>query len=234
MNVDQHESFISRDIVDSLGNLIFVLCDKLEKSFKIQILSADDRESVHELQAALCGSLHIITQKMEEKSKPFCPRMMELFMRVFNTAGSAVFEEAMLAVGAIANACGSDFIQFMNAIKPVLLVGLTKYQEKEVCANTIGATGDIARSLGKSFANYSEELVGALINAIRSNLAQSVKPSIFVALGDIAVAMEDMFLPLLPVVMEALDYAQSYACQTPINIDDYEIVDLMNDVCDVM
>jgi importin subunit beta-1 len=77
--------------------------DRLEKTFAIQVLTADDRDLQNELQSLLCGVLQVTTQRLGEGVKPYADKLMTLFLQVFNAKSASVHEEALMAVGAIAN-----------------------------------------------------------------------------------------------------------------------------------
>ncbi|KAJ1639173.1 armadillo-type protein [Pavlovales sp. CCMP2436] len=49
----------SMDTMPSLREIVPFLCEKLEKTFAMQIVSADDREEQNELQGLLCGTLQV-------------------------------------------------------------------------------------------------------------------------------------------------------------------------------
>lgn len=103
----------AKDCNKTIGQLLPVLLDRLERTFTAQPLSADDREVQLELQGHLCGSLQACTQKLEGEVKPFADRMMMLFLKVFESQNAGVHEEALMAVGALANATEGDFVRYM-------------------------------------------------------------------------------------------------------------------------
>ncbi len=63
----------------------------------------DDKEEQNELQSLLCGVLQVITQKISDGIKPWADKMMMLYLQVFSSKSASVHEEALMAVGAIAN-----------------------------------------------------------------------------------------------------------------------------------
>ena len=69
----------------------------------MQCLTAEDREAQSELQGLLCGCLQVITVKLGAGIKPHADQMMQAFLQVFGAKNSTVHEEALMAVGAIAN-----------------------------------------------------------------------------------------------------------------------------------
>ncbi len=83
--------------------LLPVILDRLRKTFDLQIVSNDDKEAQVELQGLLCGTLQVITQKLGDGARPHADGMMQLFLQVFGAKNSTVHEEALMAVGAVAN-----------------------------------------------------------------------------------------------------------------------------------
>lgn len=79
------------------------MLERLKATFAVQIVSNDDREAQTELQGLLCGTLQVITQKLGPAAIPHADAMMQLFLEVFGAKSSTVQEEALMAVGAVAN-----------------------------------------------------------------------------------------------------------------------------------
>lgn len=71
-------------------------------------------------------------QKLEGESAPWCDTMMALFLRVFGAKNSTVQEEALMAVGAVANATEAGFEKYMMHFRPFLSLGLSNYEEHTV------------------------------------------------------------------------------------------------------
>lgn len=69
----------------------------------MKIVSQDDKEEQNELQSLLCGVIQVIIQKMGENIKTFADKLMALFLQVFSVKSASVHEEALMAVGALAN-----------------------------------------------------------------------------------------------------------------------------------
>lgn len=69
----------------------------------MKILSIEDKEEQVELQSLLCGVLQTIIQRVGLHIKQWSDEMMNLFLQVFNSKNASVHEEALMAIGAIAN-----------------------------------------------------------------------------------------------------------------------------------
>lgn len=205
--------------------LIPIFADRLEKTFSLQILSQDDREAQSELQSLLCGVLQVITQKLGEQIKPYSDKLMTLFLQVFNVKSASVHEEALMAVGAIANAVEGDFEKYMNHFRGVLTLGLKTYEEHQVCSVAVGVVGDIARALGPKILPYCDEIVQLLLQDLQNPLLnRNVKPPILSCFGDLALAVSGEFVKYLNVVMTMLQQAST----TTVDTNDIDLVDYLN------
>jgi importin subunit beta-1 len=91
------------DTLPHIEQLLPVIASRLQGSFSIQIVSNDDRESLNDLQGLLCGSLQVVTQKLGDRARPYADQLMELFLKVFGSKNATLHEEALMAVGAVAN-----------------------------------------------------------------------------------------------------------------------------------
>ncbi len=77
--------------------------------------------------------LQSVIQKLaDEAILPHADNMMGLFLAVLQAKNASVHEEALMAISAIANRVGADFIKYMAAFKPHLLNGLRAVQEQHV------------------------------------------------------------------------------------------------------
>mmetsp|Transcript_29586 Transcript_29586/g.41621 ORF Transcript_29586/g.41621 Transcript_29586/m.41621 type:complete len:852 (-) Transcript_29586:703-3258(-) len=214
----------AKDTAETIRAVVPIFVDKLEKTYSMQILSTDDKETQSELQSLLCGLLQIIIQKQGDQVALWSDKMMQLFLELFKikTTGP-VQEEALMAVGAIANAV--DFEKYMGHFRPYLLEALRKYEEYQVCAVAVGVVGDISRSLNTKLTPYCDEIVAILLEDLQNSLLhRSVKPPILSCFGDIALAIGQEFIKYLGVVMHMLHTA----CGTTVDQSDYDLVDYLN------
>lgn len=183
-----------------ITQLLPVMMTKLGQTVDLPILSPDDRERQGDLQASLCGVLQVIIQKLSSSdgSKPIilqaADQIMMLFLKVFACRSSTVHEEAMLAIGALAYATGSEFGKYMPEFYKYLEMGLQNFEEYQVCAISVGVVGDICRALDDKILPYCDGIMALLLNDLSSSeLHRSVKPPIFSCFGDIALAIEQQF-----------------------------------------
>ncbi|KAL6047512.1 Importin subunit beta-1 [Balamuthia mandrillaris] len=216
----------ANDCRDPTKQLVPVFLDRLEKAFNFQIVSADDKEAQNELLGHLCGALQACTQKLEADIKPFADKMMTLFLRVFETQNATVHEEALMAVGAIANAVEVDFVRYMPAFHKWLEFALRNWEEHQVCTVAVGVVGDICRAIQEKVQPYCDVIVTLLLDNLRNpNINRSVKPPILSCFGDIAIAISGGFDKYLSIVMNMLQQASATEATDP---SDYDFVDYVN------
>jgi len=215
----------AEDTRSQVEQLMPVILKRLEDTFSMQIVSNDDREAQIELQGLLCGTLQVLTQKLGTGAVPFCDQQMQLFLQVFGAKNSTVHEEALMAVGAVANATEMQFEKYMPHFRPFLSLGLSNYEEHQVCAVAIGVVGDVCRALETKVLPYCDEIVQLLLRNLQNPaLNRNVKPPILSCFGDIALAVGGNFEKYMQVTMSMLVQASS----TAIDTDNPDLVEYLN------
>ncbi|EIE27283.1 ARM repeat-containing protein [Coccomyxa subellipsoidea C-169] len=206
----------SADTLPLVAQLIPLMLSKLGSTFQAPANSADERERQSELQGLLSGVLQVIIQKLSEQDvtkagvTAFADTIMEALLSVFACHSSTVHEEAMLAVGALTYACGTQFNKYMERFYPYLELGLKNYQEWQVCQVTVGVLGDVCRAIEEQIAPYTENIMRILLRNLEcSDVQRNIKPQILSAFGDMALAIGDRFEVCLPSCLHMLQSAQS-------------------------
>lgn len=216
-----------------IAQLLPVVMDKLGQTIELQIVSLDDREKQGDLQASLCGVLQVIIQKLSsvDETKNIilqaADQIMTLFLKVFACRSSTVHEEAMLAIGALAYATGSEFGKYIPEFYKYLEMGLQNFDEYQVCAITVGVVGDICRALDAQVLPYCDGIMNHLIKDLSSEeLHLSVKPPIFSCFGDIALAIEEHFEKYVPYALQMMQGAAELCAR--MDTTDDELIDHSN------
>ncbi|CAI0544592.1 unnamed protein product [Linum tenue] len=201
--------------------LVPVIMLELHNTLEGQKLSSDEREKQGELHGLLCGCLQVIIQKLGASDQTkygfmqFADQIMGLFLRVFACKSATVHEEAMLAIGSLAYACGPEFAKYMPEFYKYLEMGLQNFEEYQVCSVTVGVVGDICRALENKVLPYCDGIMTQLLKDLSSNqLHRSVKPPIFSCLGDIALAIGQDFEKYLMYAMPMLQSAAELSAHT--------------------
>lgn len=212
------------------------LLEKLETSIhaSTQALNPDDVNEVVEVQGLLCGSLTTATQRLDmQQLSPFADRMMQAYLRLFNIGGEdrTVHEDALFAVGAIADKSGKEFNRYMNHFMPVLTSALAtnalRHDEKHTIVQiAVAVVSDIARGLGPDLMQGSNQIVSLLLEALKSTvLNRAAKPPILSCLGDIAMAIKGQFETYLRPVMDCMEQAAYSSVSINVEAEDYDMID---------
>eukprot|EP00594_Rhizosolenia_setigera_P007556 CAMPEP_0178953028 /NCGR_PEP_ID=MMETSP0789-20121207/8185_1 /TAXON_ID=3005 /ORGANISM="Rhizosolenia setigera, Strain CCMP 1694" /LENGTH=865 /DNA_ID=CAMNT_0020634229 /DNA_START=36 /DNA_END=2633 /DNA_ORIENTATION=- len=206
-----------------LLQLLPVMIERLSNSFSIPALTNEDREIKEGLQGLLCGVIQIILIKMtKEEVIPYGDSVMQGYLQVLQVKNATAHEEALLAVGALADILGPDFEKYMSALQPFLMVGLKNFESYQVCRVAVGVVGDICRAIEGKIQPYCDEIMSALLQSLQNpTLHRSVKPPVLSCFGDIALAIAGAYEPYLQVSLMMLFQAG----QTQAPPDDEELVD---------
>jgi len=201
------------------------LMHRLSATFSRQILTELDRDAVSEEQGLLCGLLQTCIQKLEARVSVFADPMFDLFIKVMTTKSASVHEEALMAIGALANAIEAEFEKYMPSLRLFLLMGLRNHEEYAVCSVAVGVVGDISRAIQRKISPHCDEIITILLGNLQNPaLNRSVKPPILSCFGDIALAICGDFQKYLAVVMTMLQQATTITVDTR----DDELVDYLN------
>uniref|UniRef100_A0A8C1FNG1 Karyopherin (importin) beta 1 n=1 Tax=Cyprinus carpio carpio TaxID=630221 RepID=A0A8C1FNG1_CYPCA len=155
--------------------------------------------------------------------------VMASLLRMFqSTAGSGgVQEDALMAVSTLVEVLGSDFLKYMEAFKPFLVIGLKNYAEYQVCLAAVGLVCDLCRALMANILPHCDEIMQLLLeNLGNENVHRSVKPQILSVFGDIALAIGGEFKKYLDIVLDTLQQAS----QAQVDKTDYDMVDYLNEL----
>lgn len=220
---------VGNDELGSIAQLYTVILERLEKTIELrsQVVSADDRNALEEMQTSLAVVLTSITHRLDKEVKPQADRMMHILLQILSSLppNSSVPDAIFGAVGALANALEDEFAKYMEAFVPYLYNALSNQEEQQLCAMAIGLTSDIARSLGELVAPFCDNFMNYLLNNLQSNtLSQQFKPAILQCFGDIAQAIAGHFETYLEVVMGVLQQAAGISVNSDTNYEMIEYV----------
>ena len=75
----------------------------------------------------------------------------------------SVQEDALNAVSVLAEVLGEQFIKYLDAFKPYLLIGLRNHAEYQVCSVAVGLVGDICRAVGGRVLPHCDDIMNILL-----------------------------------------------------------------------
>lgn len=107
-----------------------------------------------------------------------------------------------------------------------LFYAIGQYSEATLVQVSLGALGDLARSLGENndaLTSHSQSLMEVIFGALRSNdLSRMVKVHCFTCLADCIMALgQQHFAPFLPATLDILMQASSILCPSDLDDDDF-------------
>lgn len=220
---------VGDDELASIAQLSTVILDRLEKTLELrtQIVSADDRNTLEEMQTSLTVVVGSIIARLDKEIEPQADRIMQILLQILNSLppNSSVPDAVFGTVGSLANALEGSFTKYMEAFVPFLYNALANQEEQQLCAMSIGLTSDIVRSIGEAAAPYCDNFMNYLLNNLQSNtLGQQFKPAILQCFGDVAQSIGGHFETYLEVVMGVLQQASSITSNSENNYEMIEYV----------
>lgn len=215
----------ARDTYGFLDQCVQVFLQKLEQTLKQGSISPEEREQLNNVQGLLCGTLQVLTQKLDAHIEKYADRMMQLYLSVFTNKNATVHEEALMAVGSLATALGPKFERYMKTFSQFLYNGLRNHQEDQVCSTAVNIIGDLCNALGDKILPYCDDIVAILLQNLQSStLNRNIKPGIISCFGDIALAIGGHFEKYLMYVAAVL----KQAAEAQVDTSSDEMVDYLN------
>jgi importin subunit beta-1 len=210
------------DMHPMIVHLLTETLGRLELSFNPQL----DAQERNHLQSHLSSLIGEIVKKLDQATiAPFCDRVMMMLLKVFELKGSIAHEDAMLAMGHIAEKMEGGFIRYAQHVQAPLLTGLKSIDEAQLVTISVGFVGDLCRSLGAAVKPFCDEIVGCLLQLLQAQkVNRSAKPHVIAVFSDIAMAIEGDFDRYAVVVLNILKQAG----EINISGDDEDLIDYIN------
>lgn len=221
-----------KDCYPTVQKTTMIILERLQQvlHMETQIQSATDRVQVNDIQCLLCATLQSVLRKVTPEDAPkISDPIMAALIQMFDASqgkSGGVQEDALLAMSTLVEVLGINFIKYMEAFKPYLLLSLQN-EVYVVCSAAVGVTGDICRALSDQVEPYCDELMQRLVENLRNNkVHRNVKPTILSVFGDMALALGPKFSKYLDVVMQMLIHAS----QAQVDRSDYDMLDYLNEL----
>ncbi|EME28196.1 protein transporter [Galdieria sulphuraria] len=233
LQVSSYEAFapLVHCVSVSCQNFIFqsipLLLSRLEATFQMEVNGTEARNEQAETQGLICASLQAIIQRLRHDVVEYSDRMMQAFLFVLSSgSSSSEHEDALLAIGSLADAIGEDFNKYMSHFAPFLSVSLRNWDQVDLCKVAVGVVSDICRSLELGILPYADDIVMYLLSALSSpELDRTVKPPIITCFGDIALAISGKFERYFSHVMPILQQAAQASLAVHVSEDDFDTQD---------
>ncbi|KAJ3414576.1 karyopherin beta [Chytridiales sp. JEL 0842] len=213
-------STCAKDCFPTVEKLAGIMMTKLNGTLTMQreIVNADDRSALQELQANICSVLTNIIRRMGPAVAPIADQTMMTLLTILNSSSrtSIVHEDAFIVISALSSAVEGDFIRYMKDFNPHLIRALQNPQDHQLSAIAVGLIGDICRALNEQVLPFCSDYMNCLLQNLQSPiLDRNVKPSILSCFGDIAIAVGGSFDSSVELVMTILDQAMANAKLSP-------------------
>uniref|UniRef100_A0A8C1FMY7 Importin N-terminal domain-containing protein n=1 Tax=Cyprinus carpio carpio TaxID=630221 RepID=A0A8C1FMY7_CYPCA len=172
----------AKDCYPAVQKTTLVIMERLQQVLQMEshIQSTSDRIQFNDLQSLLCATLQNVLRKVQHQDAlQISDVVMASLLRMFqSTAGSGgVQEDALMAVSTLVEVLGSDFLKYMEAFKPFLVIGLKNYAEyqnenvhRSVKPQILSVFGDIALAIGGEFKKYLDIVLDTLQQASQAQV----------------------------------------------------------------
>ncbi|GMR56453.1 hypothetical protein PMAYCL1PPCAC_26648 [Pristionchus mayeri] len=228
-----------KDCYHVVQNTTLLMLKKLEQLLDMEAhaTSASDKSQLMDLQALLCATLQSVVRKMQPGDAPKVadPMMNGLLQIMDRSAGRAnnVIEEALVAVSTLVEALKTDFLRYVDALRPHLLRGLSTADDTAVAIAAVGVVTDLCRALEAGVTHILDDIMGAFINAVQNpRVNPEVKVAMLGAFGDVALAIGSQFVRYQGHVVDLLNNAANAAIvQDADNVDQVDYVDKLREQC---
>jgi len=196
---------------DCLEVLSKELLPQMVQSLQQLTSNVDDHLSIMRVREMI-GCVTAIVQRVKQLDDETALTLMNIYSATLNrNFTSSVHEEAMAAIGDIANVIGSRFCTYLDVASMMIQVGLTDgHQHPNLCSVAVVVLGDVATACKEKLANYADEFVTLLLkNLACPDLIFELKPRVVETLGDVAEALRSQFSKYIQHVMKILHAAGS-------------------------
>eukprot|EP00033_Pygsuia_biforma_P000570 GCRY01000672.1.p1 GENE.GCRY01000672.1~~GCRY01000672.1.p1 ORF type:complete len:926 (+),score=162.83 GCRY01000672.1:237-2780(+) len=194
-------------------------------------LNSDDS---YEEQQDLLGCLQSLVPKLGEHFQAEkINLLMHIVVLVLSSPSLHVQEEALMIIGEIASAVGSQFENFLQKSMEMLKPCLEDIYEVHKCELAISCVGDICRAVEEKFAPFATPTLQIFFKVISlEEVPNNIKCAIISCIGDLAMAVKGHFSDSAPQVMMLLTEIMNFTAK--VNIDDYEQVLYFNSLRQVL
>eukprot|EP00331_Platyophrya_macrostoma_P004748 CAMPEP_0176413696 /NCGR_PEP_ID=MMETSP0127-20121128/4846_1 /TAXON_ID=938130 /ORGANISM="Platyophrya macrostoma, Strain WH" /LENGTH=861 /DNA_ID=CAMNT_0017793513 /DNA_START=49 /DNA_END=2630 /DNA_ORIENTATION=+ len=161
--------------------------------------NATTQDDIDHLIGLMCGALGGVAKKLGINMLQHVPATVDLMEGVFRQQTDTVQSEALIVVGALAQAVQGNFAQFVPRVMPYIVMALQMVDQEDLCHAAAGTLGDCATALQEHFAPYAESPLVCIRDSLTNpNVDRDVKCSLLGCLGDVALSIGAQgFLPYL-------------------------------------
>ncbi len=162
-----------KDCYTTVQKTTIVILGRLESVIQLEnsIQNSSDRRQVFDLQSLLCATLQSVLRKVTPDDAPqisdhIMHALLHMLAQNANSKASSVQEDAFLAVSTLIDVLGEKFLKYMDTFKPLLLNGLSNFDEHQICQAAVGVVGDLGRNVNNKILPYCDEIMVLLLQGL--------------------------------------------------------------------
>lgn len=195
------------------------LTDSSKENF-MNMSSNNSTEIISQLQAYYCTIFRSVFKKMLKTTDLERGKQFYLLLEGSFKQREAVYEEAVLCLGALAENMGSNFEAIATSFQDYLLYALQKFNESSLNYCAIITLGEIVKAIKYNFHNFSDKFIPVLINILtHEEVGRGNKTAAILTIGDICLNINEHFLPHYESIMQLFLEAAQMASE---NVDEDE------------
>ena len=193
-------------------------------SFIILFKQHAGQGSNEHLHNSLCEVLCSCFSRASSITDEACKEFLDALTVSFN-ARLGVYEEGIMALGALTLCLGPRFVNYLQSVGPFISFTLQKQDAVSLCKAGTMLIGDIARALGDLGRGFVADLIQPLISNLRSeNASSQVKVQSIESLADVVSNCKESTAPYLNDVL-ALIHEAANASISNLKEDDPDLAD---------
>jgi importin subunit beta-1 len=191
-----------------LMQLLHEVGRRLARACNAAPASADDRGNIESQLVQLTGLAQMLIMELDDQVTPLAPQLVALLLRVGDARHAVTAENAMRAIGAVADSVGAAFAPLLPAVLPRIHACIVNVGEPAVCAAGVWACGEVVRNSGEAVNAHVEAIVITLLDILKkAETSQGAKAAALAVFGDIASSLGPNVARYLQGMMVMLDKA---------------------------
>lgn len=223
--------YSSHDKQEKLNESLMFFLTQLETTLANLSNPNTESEAFLQLQCYYCTILRAIFNKLTRRIPNDTAGKIYLLIEKTFEQRQTVYEEAILALGALSINQGEAFTDIMTNFQKYLVFSIRKYSESSLCQSGLIALLNVIKAIKVNFSKFSEQFIPLLIDVCASqDVSRSNKTIAITAIGEIALHIGEHFVASLTPVMNMLFAAAQLAVSNVEEEEDEETEEFLKDL----
>jgi len=205
------------ECIKLVANVTVMCLDRLDTMLKVE--SPPDKKDADELESLISALMTECVRKLESNISAISDRVCSTYLNLLRKGhGAAAQEEAVMGLGAFADALGQDTARYVGPIVDVLKECISKPEESDVCKVALNSLCSLSVALESKFSPYVKTFADMLFPLLSSGDNRSLFSAVFSAFADMAQTQTQDLLPYFPQLMGIIQ--QAVSCKVDVNDED--------------